>query len=56
MPNREREFTCADSFPSVVTAVQLSGHVWSVHTPSEIIGSIVKALPGFITPTALFLA
>ena len=42
----------ADNFPSCVTEVQLSGHVWSVQTPWEIIGSIVKAWPGFITPTA----
>jgi hypothetical protein len=25
-----------------------------VHSPCEIIGSIVKQWPGFITPTALF--
>ena len=39
-----------------VTLVQLSGQVWSPHTPSLIMGSIVKQWPGFITPTALFLA
>ena len=63
---------CADNFPSCtamsvnrqqctytgtwVTLVQLSGQVWSPHTPSLIIGSIVKQWPGFITPTALFFA
>ncbi len=39
-----------------VTLVQLSGQVWSPHTPSEIMGSMVKQWPGFMTPTALFLA
>ena len=26
---------CAESLPSVVTAVQLSGQVWSCHTPER---------------------
>ena len=41
---------------TVVEAVQLSGQVTSFHVPSEIIGSIVKVCPGFITPMVLFSA
>ena len=37
----------AESLPSWVTEVQLSGQVWSPHTPSEIIGSMVKQWPGW---------
>ena len=44
------------SHTTCVTLVQLSGQVWSPHTPSLIMGSMVNTWPGFITPTALFLA
>ena len=39
---------------TVVEAVQLSGQVTSFQVPSEIIASIVKVCPGFITPMVLF--
>ena len=39
---------------TVVEAVQLSGQVTSFQVPSEIMGSIVKVCPGFITPMVLF--
>lgn len=45
---------CADHWPSAVTAVHLSGHISSRHVPIEIIGSIVKQWPAFITPIARF--
>lgn len=45
---------CAEKSPSVVTAVQSSGHCLSRQLPSEIIGSMVNTLPAFITPTAVF--
>jgi hypothetical protein len=45
---------CADHKPSDVTAVQLSGHDTSRQAPSDIMGSMVKVCPAFITPTAEF--
>ena len=39
---------------TVVETVQLSGQVTSFQVPSEIIASIVKVCPGFITPMVLF--
>ena len=41
---------------TVVEAVQLSGQVTSFQVPSDIMGSIVKVCPGFITPMVLFSA
>ena len=45
---------CADLRPSLVTAVQPSGHRRSFGVPRFSMGSTVKAWPHFITPTALF--
>lgn len=45
---------CAVLFPSIVTAVQLSGQIISLYVPSATIGSIVKHIPSFAAPTALF--
>lgn len=42
--------------PSTVTLVQSSGHVLSRYEPRLIIGSMVKHIPAFAVPTALFLA
>jgi len=47
---------CALLLPSSVTEVQLSGQVLSLLFPKQIIGSIVKQVPGLASPTALFLA
>jgi hypothetical protein len=47
---------CAVLFPSCVALVQSSGHVLSLCVPSVIIGSMVKHMPSFASPTALFLA
>lgn len=44
----------AENKPSAVTAVQSSGQETSRQVPSDIMGSIVKQCPGFITPTAEF--
>ena len=41
---------------TMVEALQLSGQVTSFQVPSEIMGSIVKVCPGFITPMVLFSA
>ena len=41
---------CADRFPSVVVAVQSSGHERHWAVPSQIMGSIVKVCPGAIRP------
>ena len=49
--------TCIKHCPrTVVEALQLSGQVTSFQVPSEIMGSIVKVCPGFITPMVLFSA
>lgn len=45
---------CAVLFPSIVTAVQLSGQIISLYVPRATIGSIVKHMPSFAAPTALF--
>ena len=47
---------CALRPPSAVTAVHPSGQCFVLCVPSFTIGSIVNVIPGFITPTALFLA
>ena len=47
---------CAVLLPSVVTLVQSSGQVLSLCVPRVIMGSMVKHMPGFASPTALFLA
>lgn len=47
---------CAVSDPSWVTLVHSSGHVLSLCEPTLIIGSMVKHMPGFADPTALFFA
>ena len=41
------------SLPSLVVAVQSSGQLISCQVPSLIIGSIVKIIPGFMTPEVL---